>query len=81
MEGVKDWDDVGIRLSVPEAICDKISTECSSNDEKISTLANYVVTILPNIDWEGIAAALYREDDEERAVERAKSYLHTVPGE
>ena len=80
MEGVRDWNRVGGLLSVPMAICDKISAECSSDDEKISTLANYVVTILPNIDWEEIAAALYRRD-ETRAVERAKSYLHTVPGE
>ena len=80
MEGVGDWDRVGISLSVPKAIRDKISAECSSDDEKISILANHVVTILPNIDWEEIAAALYR-CDEERAVERAKSYLHTVPGE
>ena len=80
MEGVRDWDDVGGWLSVPDAICDKISAECSSDDEKRSTLANYVVTILPNIDWERIAATLYYRD-EERAMERAKSYLHTVPGE
>ena len=80
MEGVRDLESVGISLSVPEAIRNKISAECSSDDEKISTLANYVVTIIPNIDWEEIAAALY-ECDEERAVERAKSYLHTVPGE
>ena len=80
MEGVRDWDDVGIWLSVPDAIRNKISDECSSDDEKISTLANYVVTILPNINWEEIAVALYKID-EERAVERAKSYLHTVPGE
>ena len=80
MEGVRYWDNVGRWLSVPEAIRNKISAECSSDDEKISTLANYVVTSLPNIDWEEIAAVLYR-DGEERAVERAKSYLHTVPGE
>ena len=71
---------MGRRLSVPDAIRDNISAECSSDDEKISTLANYVVTILPNIDWEEIAAVLYKRD-EERAMERAKSYLHTVPGE
>ena len=80
MEGVRYWDRVGDQLVVPEAISNKISAECSSDDEKISTLANYVVTILPNIDWEEITAALYM-CDEERAVERAKSYLHTVPGE
>ena len=67
-------------LSVPEAIRDKISAEYSSDDEKISTLANYVVTIIPNIDWEEIAATLYK-CDKKRAMERAKSYLHTVPGE
>ena len=71
---------MGNRLSVPNAVCDKISAECSSDDEKISTLANYVVTIVPDIDWEEIAAVLYRCDDE-RAVERAKSYFHTVAGE
>ena len=80
MEGVGDWDDVGDWLSVPDTILIKISDECSSVDEKISTLANYVVTSLPNINWEEIAAALYW-CDEERAVERVKSYLHTVPGE
>ena len=80
MERVRRWEIVGISLSVPKAIRNKISAECSSDDEKISTLANYVVSILPNIDWEEIAVALYR-CDEERAVERAKSYLHTVPGE
>ena len=80
MEGVRDWNGVGIWLSVPDAIRDKISAECSSDDEKISTFANYIVTIIPNIDWEEIAAVLYKCDDE-RAVERAKSYLHTVPGE
>ena len=71
---------MGSRLSVPKAISIKISAECSSDDEKISTLAKYVVTIVPNIDWEEIAAALY-ECDEERVMERATSYLHTVPGE
>ena len=71
---------MGILLSVPYAIRNKISVECSSDDEKISTLANYVVTIIPNIDWEEIAAVLYK-CAEERAVERTKSYLHTVPGE
>ena len=80
MEGVRDWDGVGRQLLVPTAIRNKISAECSSDDEKISTLANYVVTIVPNIDWEDIAAVLY-SCVEERAVERAKSYLHTVPGE
>ena len=80
MEGVRKWKSVGNWLSVPYTILYKISAECSSDDEKISTLANYVVTILPNIDWDEIAAVLY-EFDEERAMERAKSYLHTVPGE
>ena len=72
---------VGLYLSVPETIRDKID-ECSSDEERASALAKYVVTILPNVTWEEIAAALYR-DNEERAVERAKSYLHTVdiPGE
>ena len=80
MEGVKNWNRVGARLSVPQAIRSKISAECSSYDEKISTLANYVVTILPKIEWEEIAAVLYKFV-EERAMERAKSYLHTVRGE
>ena len=72
---------VGIYLSVPDAIRDKIR-ECSSEEEKVSALAKYVVTILPNVTWEDIAAVLYQKD-EKRAVERAKSYLHTVdiPGE
>ena len=80
MEGVRDWESVGVWLLVPKVIHNKISAECSNDDENISILANYVVSILPNIDWEEIAAALYRED-ETRAMERAKSYLHTVPGE
>ena len=70
---------VGYNLSVPQAIRGKID-KCSSDEEKASALAKYVVTILPNVTWEDIAAALYRWD-QERAVKRAKSYLHTVPGE
>ena len=83
MEGVRGMQLslVGLYLSVPETIRDKID-ECSSDEEKVSSLAKYVVTILPNVTWEDIAAVLYCQD-EKRAVERAKSYLHTVdiPGE
>ena len=72
---------MGIDLSIPDAIRGKIM-ECSSAEEKVSALAKYVVTILPNVTWEDIAAVLYHSD-EKRAVEQAKSYLHTVdiPGE
>ena len=73
------WKNVGWLLSVPDSILDKIDVECSSHDEKMSALANYVATTIPGITWETIATVLYRED-EERAVERAKPYLHTVPG-
>ena len=78
--GMQLWR-VGHYLSVPKTIRDKID-ECSSDEEKTSALAKYVATILPNVTWEDIAAALYHWD-EERAVERVKSYLHTVdiPGE
>ena len=83
MKGVK-WrmGFVALDLSVPDAIRDKITTECSSDEEKVSALAKYIVTILPNVTWEDIAAVLYLED-EEKAVEQAKSYLYTVdiPGE
>ena len=76
VKGLKSWL-VGLYLSVPEAIRDKINAECSSDKEKVSALAKYVVIILPNVTWEDIAGALYRQD-EERAVERAKSYLCKV---
>ena len=73
------WRNVGGLLSVPRSILDKIDVECSSHDEKMSAVANYVATITPGITWETIASELYQKD-EERAVERAKPYLHTVPG-
>ena len=69
---------MGRRLLVPESILDKIYVKCSSHDE-MSDVANYVATIIPGITWETIATGLY-QCDEERAVERAKPYLHTVPG-
>jgi len=47
MEGVRRWRSVGMRLLVPEAILNKIAVECSSDDERISALASYVVTTLP----------------------------------
>ena len=64
---------------MPDPILDKIDVKCSSDAEKMSAVANYVVTIIPGITWEGIAAALYKED-EEKAVERVKPYLHIIPG-
>ena len=79
MEGVRRWRDVGWWLSVPDAILDKIDDECSRNDERISAVASYVVTTVPNITWEDIAAALYSWD-EERAVERVKPYIQRFDG-
>ena len=73
------WDIVGSELLVPESIQDKIRHECSSDDEKMSTLSNYVATILPDITWEKIASVLYRHGHN-RAVELVKPYLHIVPG-
>ena len=77
--GVREWRDVGRCLSVPDAILAKIADEYSSNDERISALTSYVVTTLPNITWEDIAAALY-EMDEKRAVERVKPYIQRFDG-
>ena len=65
---------------MPDSILDKIDVECSSHDEKMSALANYVVTTIPGITWETIATTLYCHD-EERAVELTKPYLHLIPGE
>ena len=79
MEGVRWWRDVGWWLSVPKAILDKIDAECSSDDERISALASYMVTTIPSITWEDIAGALYRMD-EERAVERVKPYMQRFDG-
>ena len=79
MEGVRKWRDVGMWLSVPGAILAKIAVECSRNDERISAVASYVVTTIPNITWEDIAGALYSED-EERAVERVKPYTQRFDG-
>ena len=73
------WIDVGMGLPVPSPILNKIDAECSSDDAKMSAVANYVVTIIPYITWEDIAVALY-EEDEEKAVERVKPYLHVIPG-
>ena len=70
---------MGNELAVPKFMLDKINAECSSDDEKMSAVINYVVTIIPDITWEGIAAALYKED-EEKAVERVKPYLHILHG-
>ena len=64
---------------MPDPILVKINAECSSDAEKMSAVINYGVTIIPGITWEGIAAALY-EEDEEKAVERVKPYLHIIPG-
>ena len=75
----REWRRVGIWFSVPDSILNKVDAECFSYDERISALANYVVTSIPGITWEKIASRLYRLD-EERAVERAKPYLHIVPG-
>ena len=79
MEKVRRWRNVGERLLVPEAIRHKIAAECSSDDERISALASYVVTTTPSITWEDIAGALYREY-EERAVERVKPYIQRFNG-
>ena len=76
----RKWRDVGQMLSVPHSIVDKIDAECSSHNEKISALADYVVTIIPGITWENVASNLYQWG-KKRAVERAKPYLHIVPGE
>ena len=70
---------VGGGLHVPESIRENIDAECSSDEEKMSAVINYVVTIVPDITWEKIAAGLY-EEDEEKAVERVKPYLHILPG-
>ena len=77
--GVREWRDVGDGLLVPDAILDKIAVECSRNDERISALASYVVTTVPNITWEDIAAALYGKD-EKRAMERVKPYTQRFDG-
>ena len=66
-------------LSVPNSIWTKIDAECSSHEEKISALANYVATIRPDMTWEKIATVLY-QSDQHRAVESVKPYLHTVHG-
>ena len=73
------WREVGGGLLVPRSILDEIDAECSSDDEKMSAVINYVVTIIPDITWEMIATTLY-QNDEEKAVERVKPYLHILPG-
>ena len=79
MEMVRRWRDVGWELSVPMAIRDKIAVECSSDDERISALASYMVTTIPSITWEDIAGVLYSWD-EERALERVKPYIQRFDG-
>ena len=75
----RKWRSMGIWFSVPDSILNKIGFSYDTDDERISALANYMVTSIPGITWEKIASRLYRLD-EERAVERAKPYLHIVPG-
>lgn len=74
-----EWMYVGDILSVPYSIMNDIM-KCSTLNEKISALSNYVATILPGVTWEMIASVLYSQG-EDRAVERVKEYLHIVPGE
>ena len=72
------WREVGNEL-VSDSILDEIDAECSSDDEKMSAVINYLVTIFPDITWEKIAVLLH-EKDEEKAVERVKPYFHILPG-
>ena len=82
MEMVEErkWQSVGAYISVPEPILASIDAEYSTHKEKMSALAEYVATIIPNITWEEIAAVLYQWD-QDRAVERVKQYLNTIHGE
>ena len=64
---------------MPSSVLNKINAECSSDAEKMSAVVNYAVATIPDITWEDIAAALYKED-EEKAMERVKPYLHIIPG-
>ena len=75
----EEWRNVGGILSVPQSILDKIDVECSSHGERMSAVANYIATIMPEMTWATIATILYQWG-EVRAVERAKPYLYTVPG-
>lgn len=79
VEGVGEWKGVGMLLSVPDTILDKIAVKYPSVNERTSALASYTVNTLPSITWEDIAAALYSWD-EERAVERVKLYLQRFDG-
>ena len=42
-------------ISVPKPILASIDAEYSTHKEKMSALAEYVATIIPNITWEEIA--------------------------
>ena len=75
----REWQSVGLYL-VPESIWDSIDAKYSTHKEKISALASYVATIIPDITWENIATLLYW-CDQHRAVERVKPYLNIVHGE
>ena len=67
-------------VPVPRPIRERIDAECSSDEEKMSTMINYIVTIIPDLTWEKITNILYTKD-EHMAVERVKPYLHVLPGE
>lgn len=79
MEGARKWWDIGSCLLIPKGVLHKIAAKYSSDNEKICALASYMVTTLPNITWEDIAGALYKED-ENRAVERVKPYISVFDG-
>ena len=82
MEMVEDWEwqRVGEYLSVPYSILLRINSEYSTFKEKMYALASYIAAILPNITWEKVATVLYQWD-QHRAVERVRTYLHTILGD
>lgn len=73
------WRDVGEWLFVPSAVLDQICVKYMK-DMRASALAEYVVTFLPALTWEGITAALHY-CGEKKAMECVMPYVHTLPGE
>ena len=74
MEEVREWEEVGAWLGVPESKRNEIKQQSCTVREKRCALGEYWVNHAPQTSWERLAWALYLKK-EERAAEVAYQYL------
>ena len=74
MEKVRDWENVGSHLGVPDFKQKEISQQSSTRRQKSLALGDYWVNTAPDASWEKLARVLYQEI-EERAAPVTKQYL------